>query len=449
MLGSGAADGWPNPFCHCASCEAARVDGEVRGHTAALIDGRILLDLGPDVPRSAERCGVSLGDVDLILLTHAHPDHVHGLLLLARTWAAASPRLTIAGPQAALDEVAHWLDPSGDVNLHALAPDDVMHHHGYVVRALAAQHDEAPGNALLFDVTDPAGAALLYATDTGIPPAATVASVAERAFDIALIEETFGERTDHRTDHLDLTTFPRAIAALRSNGALVDASQVFAVHLSHYNPPPSQLRRVLSEWGVQLPRDGERLSTTTDSPRRPNTTHRTLILGGARSGKSAHAERILADRDDVAYIATAAVIDPEMQERVDRHRERRPDTWSTQETLGIEQLLRNARPGDHLLIDCLTLWLTRVMDEAGCWENGELREVDNRIDGLVDAWRTTRARVVAVSNEVGNGVVPATASGRLFRDVLGMLNTRIAANSDDVLLTVAGQVQVLRGKGGQ
>lgn len=449
MLGSGAADGWPNPFCQCASCEAARADGELRAHTAALVDGRVLVDLGPDVPRSAQRCGASLRDVDLILLTHAHPDHVHGLPLLARAWARVGRPLTLAGSQAALEELSHWLAPSDDVDLRPLAPGDVMDHDGYAVRALAAQHDESPGSALLFDITDPAGASLLYATDTGIPPATTVASLAGRAFDIALIEETFGECDDHHTDHLDLTTFPRVLAALRANGALEDATQVFAVHLSHHNPPPAQLRRVLGEWAVQLPQDGTVVSTGRQVTAQRTRPRRTLVLGGARSGKSAQAERMLADRDDVVYVATATVSDPEMQQRIERHRERRPDTWSTCETVDVEQLLRSAAPGAPLLVDCLTLWLTRVMDECRSWETGELDQVNARLDGLVDAWRATRAQVIAVSNEVGSGVVPDTASGRLFRDVLGMLNARIAANSDEVLLTVAGQIQVLRGKGGQ
>ena len=76
VLGTGAADGWPNAFCGCASCSVLRARGETRAQTAALVDGRLLLDCGPDVPAAANRAGRSLADVRHVLLTHAHPDHV-------------------------------------------------------------------------------------------------------------------------------------------------------------------------------------------------------------------------------------------------------------------------------------------------------------------------------------------------------------------------------------
>ena len=112
-------------------------------------------------------------------------------------------------------------------------------------------------------------------------------------------------------------------------------------------------------------------------------------------------------------------------------------------------LLRGAGEGDVLLIDCLTLWLAAAADDAGVWGAGPAdaaadAKLDAVADELVEAWRATRARVVIVSNEIGSGVVPATASGRRFRDELGRLNARLAAESEHVVLLVAGQPIVLK-----
>ena len=161
--------------------------------------------------------------------------------------------------------------------------------------------------------------------------------------------------------------------------------------------------------------------------------HRTLILGGARSGKSTEAERRLGAEPQVTYVATArpelVEWDSEWAERVQTHRDRRPAHWVTVETRDVAKVLNEATGA--VLVDCLSLWL------ADAIEHDDYAE---RADELVAAWRGTRARVTAVSNEVGSGVVPDSASGRLFRDQLGRLNARIAAESDEVLLTVAGRV---------
>ena len=129
------------------------------------------------------------------------------------------------------------------------------------------------------------------------------------------------------------------------------------------------------------------------------------------------------------------------------HRERRPAAWRTEETCDLVPLLDAAGP--PLLIDCLALWLTHVMDEAGAWDDERWaacarRTVADRLGELAAAWRQTRRTVVAVSNEVGSGVVPATASGRRFRDELGRLNAAVAAESEHVLLVVAGNAVPLR-----
>jgi len=184
-------------------------------------------------------------------------------------------------------------------------------------------------------------------------------------------------------------------------------------------------------------------------PRR-GKAFRVLVLGGARSGKSVTAERMLAGRDRVDYVACGPLpsdADPEWAERVRVHRERRPARWTTLETLDLEDLLAPAgRVATPVLVDCLSTWLAGVMDECGLWTGtpDADKNLAVRVDGLVDAWRSTRRQVVAVSNEVGSGVVPATASGVRFRDELGVLNARIAAESEQVWLCVAGLARRLR-----
>ncbi|WP_194917994.1 bifunctional adenosylcobinamide kinase/adenosylcobinamide-phosphate guanylyltransferase [Catenulispora rubra] len=169
-----------------------------------------------------------------------------------------------------------------------------------------------------------------------------------------------------------------------------------------------------------------------------------MILGGARSGKSAEAERRLTLlADDAVYVATGGHRegDADWAERVLRHRKQRPDSWETVETTDVAAVLRAAnRP---VLVDCLTLWLTAMMDQVGAWDDeawrdGGERELAALFDELEAAWRAAAVPVLAVSNEVGFGIVPESAAVRRFRDEQGRLNQRIAAASDAVVLMVAG-----------
>jgi adenosylcobinamide kinase/adenosylcobinamide-phosphate guanylyltransferase len=171
---------------------------------------------------------------------------------------------------------------------------------------------------------------------------------------------------------------------------------------------------------------------------------RVLVLGGSRSGKSAHAESLLADRADVTYLATSSPApgDDEWAERIAAHRARRPATWTTLETTAPSDLLR----GGAILVDSVTTWVAALMDETGVWANepGAGERLAARCDALVNAWAMTPAHVVAVSDEVGLGVVPETRSGRLFRDALGTVNQRLAGTADQVWFVVAGLPQRLR-----
>jgi adenosylcobinamide kinase / adenosylcobinamide-phosphate guanylyltransferase len=166
---------------------------------------------------------------------------------------------------------------------------------------------------------------------------------------------------------------------------------------------------------------------------------RTLVLGGTRSGKSGYAEDLLPPDAPVRYLATARRRegDAEWDARLDAHRARRPQAWTTVEEPDVCALVRGG--GGPLLVDDLATWLTGVLDDAGAWDRPADRSaISPRVDALVDAVRAAPGRVVLVSAEVGMGVVPATQAGRLFRDELGALNAALARVCDEVVLLVAG-----------
>ena len=179
---------------------------------------------------------------------------------------------------------------------------------------------------------------------------------------------------------------------------------------------------------------------------------RTLVLGGARSGKSRHAQRLLAGCAEVLYVAPGPVpdgSDSDWADRVAEHRRNRPEGWTTLETDDVPAALETA--AQPVLVDCLATWLAGVMGAAGAWESADgdtawHESVDGEVDRLLKAWQSASVPVVAVSNEVGSGVVPGTRSGVLFRDALGRLNRRVADLTDDVRLVVAGRVQRLDGE---
>lgn len=153
------------------------------------------------------------------------------------------------------------------------------------------------------------------------------------------------------------------------------------------------------------------------------------MLGGSRSGKSAFAESLVADAAEVTYLATALPrpADAEWAARIAAHCARRPPHWRTLESLDVAAVLREA--GAPVLVDSITLWVAATLDGA---------DVERRADELCAAWQATARDVVAVSDEVGSGVVPVSADGRRFRDALGLVNQRLAAAADDVYLVVAG-----------
>ncbi|UGY90970.1 bifunctional adenosylcobinamide kinase/adenosylcobinamide-phosphate guanylyltransferase [Streptomyces gobiensis] len=396
LLGTGAPAGLPRPSCPCATCATA-IGEHARAATALLVDGTLLIDLTPGPAFAAARAGQSLHGVRQVLLSH--PQNGPSLEYPA---GLPTPVRVPDGQELALIS-------------------------GHRVRAVPL---DAPGTG--YEIGGPDGQRLLY-----LPPGAAAAGLAETAvpYDLVL---------------LDVVGRPDALGRLRGIGAVGPTTDVVAVHLDHDVPPGAELRRQLAALGARAERDGTTL-VVGDFQQVPDVPRRTLVLGGARSGKSAEAERRLAAFPDVLYVATSGTRgdDLEWAARVTAHRERRPASWRTVETCDLVPLLADP-DGPPMLIDCLALWLTDAMDAVDAWDDeswthGGSRALAKRVAELVSAVRHTTRTVVAVSNEVGSGVVPATSAGRRFRDELGRLNAAFAAECEHVLLVIAGTAWPLRG----
>ena len=165
----------------------------------------------------------------------------------------------------------------------------------------------------------------------------------------------------------------------------------------------------------------------------------TLVLGGARSGKSSYAEAdVLARGLNCLYLATSEAFDGEMEERIARHRERRGSEWTTiEEPLALAEVLAaESDPKRAILVDCLTLWLANLL--------GAEREIAAEFEKLEGVLSNVGGPVVLVSNEVGQGIVPDNALARRFRDEAGRLHQQIAAVAGRVVFVTAGLPQTLK-----
>ncbi|MEA3414793.1 MAG: bifunctional adenosylcobinamide kinase/adenosylcobinamide-phosphate guanylyltransferase [Thermodesulfobacteriota bacterium] len=162
-----------------------------------------------------------------------------------------------------------------------------------------------------------------------------------------------------------------------------------------------------------------------------------FILGGCRSGKSRHALKLAEDipcRKKV-FIATCLPFDEEMKKRIERHQRERERTWTTIEVpvLLPEAIDKNSQKSDLILVDCLTLWISNLL-----LENDDQKKLAGHVDRLIKSFENALCPIIMVSNEVGAGIVPETRLGRLFRDVAGFANQKIAACSNAVIWMVAG-----------
>ena len=172
----------------------------------------------------------------------------------------------------------------------------------------------------------------------------------------------------------------------------------------------------------------------------------TFIIGGARSGKSSYAERLAAQQHGgVLYVATAQTLDDEMRRRIAVHRGKRPAAWQTRE-IPLEvgrRLLAEPPQAEVVLIDCLTLLVSNAALKAAGNVNqpdeaAATAQVQSEIEELLKAMEAIPAHWLVVSNEVGQGLVPPYPVGRLYRDLLGWANLRVAQEADDVIWMVAG-----------
>jgi adenosylcobinamide kinase/adenosylcobinamide-phosphate guanylyltransferase len=397
LEGTGGPGGWPTPGCRCASCGRVAA-ADHRRPIAIVLDERVQL-----APSEARRPATRLD-----YLTEVTPDG----------WAITGldgGRLLVADP---LPE--EHLDGGA---LSARPP-----------RALDSGESARPPH-----IPDSGGTASRISRSA---PAEGSRSGDARAepFDLVLI---------------DLLDRPERLGDLRRQGLVTERTQVVAVRIDHRIPSEAELDRRLAYWGATAVPDGTVLDTGEPAPAARPWPRRTLLLGGSRSGKSQEAELRLAGEPDVTYVATgpSGGDDPSWLARIEAHRERRPAHWRTVETVRAADLVHLLRTSTGtLLVDGLGTWIASVFDEHAAWPGQDadrggpasgrspLDRVGEQCDELVAAWRQTTATVVAVSDEVGMGVVPATASGRLFRDALGRLNQRLAAESDEVALVVAGRL---------
>ncbi len=173
-----------------------------------------------------------------------------------------------------------------------------------------------------------------------------------------------------------------------------------------------------------------------------------LILGGARSGKSALAERLARRGGRVLFVATAEARDEDMKRRIAAHRERRPAGWDTlEEPLDLVAALRPVLDRyDTFLLDCLTLWVSNLLlDEPTPAEDGS--RIPDSARKLLDLIAESHATWILVSNEVGEGIVPSSALSRTYRDALGRVNQLAASRADRVFLMTAGLALDLKSLG--
>lgn len=245
ILGTGAAEAVPSPFCKCSTCVHARLNGgaNVRMRTAALINDDLLIDCGPDLVPATQKFGVYLGGLTGLLVTHAHSDHWQPSNLMYRHPAfcpTSIAPLEIYGPASithSLPTSERWLamEDEGTLHVTTVAAGDRWQHRRYTITALPANHHgETP--ALLY-VIDDGARKLLYGTDSGPFTEEAWSILAEEApVDAVLMDETMG--SGQYGEHQSFESFLATRRRLIEDDLLADGAQVVALHFSHQSNPP-------------------------------------------------------------------------------------------------------------------------------------------------------------------------------------------------------------------
>jgi adenosyl cobinamide kinase/adenosyl cobinamide phosphate guanylyltransferase len=313
------------------------------------------------------------------------------------------------------------------------------------VRTLSAG---AASAAVIGDVLLDCGAGILAAAAFGGVPLSGVrhlllSGTGSDRIDPALAAAPPAGLTIHRPGTGPVGIAGGTAAEVAPGAWLLDTADGLLLHAPDPVPAPALAALAGRTVAITAPTDASKLSGVVIRP----LVCRTLITGGSRSGKSQLAEDRLGAAPEVVYLATGAVpdgSDPEWTRRVRAHQDRRPQSWTTVETRDIAAILRVG--GSPVLLDSLGTWLARTMEDTGVWNEraGATDALHAATAGLLESWRGSARDIVAVTEEVGSGIVPETASGRRFRDELGRLNAAVAAASDEVWLVTAGIGQRLR-----
>lgn len=275
FLGTSASEGYPNAFCACENCERARQAGgpNLRKRSAALIDGELLIDLGPDLMAASMQHGVSLANMRYCLQTHEHSDHLDPSHLLSRSAYCGvkdAPRLHYYASQKALNRAARilhaeepgagLLDPTipEKLNLNVCAVEPFQRFDVGPYQVLSLQANHAHETTAMLYLIERDGRVIFYGTDTGEMPEETWAALANfgKPCDLVVLDHTFGYKK-RATTHLNAEQFVEQVARLREINLLNERSRVFATHFGHHsNPTHEELVAFAAQRGYEVAYDG-------------------------------------------------------------------------------------------------------------------------------------------------------------------------------------------------
>jgi phosphoribosyl 1,2-cyclic phosphate phosphodiesterase len=275
FLGTSASEGYPNAFCACENCEAARQAGgpSLRKRSAALIDGELLIDLGPDLMAASLQHGISLANVRYCLQTHEHSDHLDPSHFSSRSpscGVVGAPRLQYYASHNALRRAARILrseeqeagfsDPAAGerLNLTVQGVEPFQHFHVGPYQVFSVKANHALETTAMLYLIEREGRVIFYATDTSDLPEATWEALEQygKPCDLLALDHTFGfqKRFD---GHLNAEHFLEQVVRLRQIGLLTDASRVFATHIAHHsNPIHPEFVTVAAQQGYEVAYDG-------------------------------------------------------------------------------------------------------------------------------------------------------------------------------------------------